>query len=101
MGFLDKKKIPEHDKRFLFRQEHLTSIKYAINNFVNNTSAYYPNIFYIEGPEGSGKSWLLNQVSILSNTPIINGAMEVKLETKNIVLSETLGVVNFIVQLRN
>ncbi|MBC7474749.1 MAG: hypothetical protein H7263_10700 [Candidatus Sericytochromatia bacterium] len=27
--------------------------------------------------------------------------MEVKLETKNIVLSETLGVVNFIVQLRN
>lgn len=101
MGFLDRKKIPENDKRFLFRQEHLTSIKYAISNFINNRDVYYPSFFYIEGAEGSGKSWLVNQVSSLFKTPVLAGALEVNLDTKNIVLSEALSVVNFIVQLRN
>ena len=102
MGFLENRKSPEHEKRFLFRQEKLGSIKYAVQNFINNTNAYYPNLFYIEGVEGSGKSWLVNQVINLSKSGnILDQAMTVNVDCKNIILSDVLGLVNFMVKTRD
>ncbi len=102
MGFLENKKIPDYDKRFLFRQEYLNSIKYSLYHFNQNSNCFYQNIFYIEGEEGSGKSWILNQVSLFCrDRNIASGAMDVRLDCKNVILSEVLGIINFLVQLRN
>lgn len=102
MGFLENKKSPEHEKRFLFRQEALSSLKYAVQNFTKSSNIYYPNLFYIEGAEGSGKTWLVNQVEYLSKeNNILSDSLTVKVECKDISLSETLGLVNFMVKTRD
>lgn len=102
MGFLENKKSPEHDKRFLFRQENLGSLKYALQNFVSNQNVYYPNLFYIEGAEGSGKSWLTNQViNLTKENNILSTAMTVKVDCEKIILSEVLGLINFMTKTRD
>jgi hypothetical protein len=102
VGFLENKKIPEQDKRFFFRQEYLTSIKYSLYHFTHHTNCFYHNMFYIEGPEGSGKTWVLNQVDLLcKDKNIVSGALNVRLDGKNIILSDVLGMINFMVHLRN
>ncbi|MFN8578303.1 MAG: hypothetical protein U0354_15805 [Candidatus Sericytochromatia bacterium] len=102
MGFLENKKSPENEKKFLFRNEPLSSLKYAIQNFIGNTNYYYPNLFYIEGAEGSGKTWLINQILHLSQSNnIFSKAFTVKVDCKLISLSETLGLVNFMVKVRD
>lgn len=102
MGFLENKKSPEHEKRFLFRQDALSSLKYAIQNFTNNSNFYYPNLFYIEGAEGSGKTWLINQVEYLGKeNNILSNSLIVKIECSEISLSETMGILNFIVKTRD
>lgn len=102
MGFFENIKTPENDKRFLFRQEYLSSVKYSIQNFSKNSGAYYPNIFYIEGEEGTGKTWFLNQISTFCQNPLIaQGVISARVESKDVILSEVTGIVNFLVKLRN
>lgn len=100
MWFLENKKIPDSDKRFLFRHDSITAIKYSISNFINSNNIYYPNLFYIEGADGTGKTWLLSQVELYSrNHPSEN--FLIKLETKDIIYSEVTGAINFLYNLRN
>ncbi len=102
MGFLENKKSLEHEKRFLFRQENLGALKYAIQNFVTGNNVYYPNLFYIEGAEGSGKSWLINQlVHLTKENNILSSATTVKVDCEKIFLSEVLGLVNFMSKTRD
>lgn len=102
MGFLDKKKIPENDKKFFFRQEYLATFKYGLYNFSRSSNCYYPYIYYLEGDEGSGKTWILNQVSLFcKDKNIAPSVIDIRFEAKNVILSEVLGIVNFLVQFRN
>lgn len=102
MGFFESIKTPENDKRFLFRQEYLSSVKYSIQNFSRNLGAYYPNFFYIEGEEGTGKTWFLNQISTFCHNPLIaQGVVSARFESKDVILSEVMGVINFLVKIRN
>ncbi|GIW23114.1 MAG: hypothetical protein KatS3mg068_2121 [Candidatus Sericytochromatia bacterium] len=101
MGFLDNKKIPEQDKKFFFRQDYLTCIKYAIYNFYNNNNIYYPNLFYIEGQEGIGKTFLLEQIEIFSEKSKMHNLLVVNIDAKDIILSTATGIINFMVQVRN
>ncbi|MFN8671959.1 MAG: hypothetical protein U0457_07750 [Candidatus Sericytochromatia bacterium] len=100
MGFLDNKKIPDTDKRFLFRHDTLSSIKYSISNFIEGNKCYYPNIFYIEGADGTGKTWFLNQLPLYSKT-LKKDHVLVNLDVKDIVYSEVTGIINFLKTLRN
>lgn len=100
MGFLENKKIPDSDKRFLFRHDSITAIKYSISNFINSNNIYYPNLFYIEGADGTGKTWLLSQVELYSKN-LSSANFLIKLETKDIIYSEVTGAINFLYNLRN
>jgi hypothetical protein len=102
VGFLESIKLPEQDRRFLFRQEFLSSIKYSISSFSKGSKGYYPNLFYLEGEEGNGKTWLLNQVGIIcKDRTLALNATSVRFESKTVILSDVLGIVNFLVQLRH
>ncbi len=100
MGFLENKKIPDSDKRFLFRHDTLSSVKYSISNFIDSSNAYYPNIFYIEGADGTGKTWFTNQISLYCKN-INKPNLAINLEAKDIVYSEVTGIINFLFALRN
>lgn len=101
MGFLDNKKIPEQDKKFFFRQDYLTCIKYSISNFYNNNNVYYPNLFYLEGVEGSGKSFFLEQINIFAENTRLNDLLIIDIDGKDVILSSATGVINFMLQIRN
>lgn len=100
MGFLENKKIPDSDKRFLFRHDSLAAIKYSISNFINTNKVYYPNLFYIEGADGTGKTWLLSQVELYIKNLNTDNFL-IKLETKDIIYSDVTGVINFLYNLKN
>jgi len=101
VGFLDKKKLPEKDKKFFFRQDYLTCVNYSIYNFYYNNKVYYPNIFYIEGAEGSGKTFFLEQINIFAENNNLNDLLIIDIDAKDIIMSSAMGIINFMLKIRD